>query len=217
MNRIPMSRRSLALGAGLVTCGLAPVTLGAVSEYTSYAAWSGITGTSVLGTENFSGFSDYSATASGSAGGVGWNASATGGLYASSVGGSQVMSTNALAPPLIFTFTFAGGLTGVGGNIFATDIDFGVISRTVEVVVGLADSTTFTFTRTIASATDFWAFHSDGSFITSIVISDPAGTGYATMDNLAFMSGGTAPAVPLPGAAGLAAIALAGLSRRRRR
>jgi hypothetical protein len=215
MNRIPMSRRSLALGAGLVTCGLAPVTLGAVSEYTSYAAWSGITGTSVLGTENFSGFSGYSATASGSAGGVGWNASATGGLFASSVGGSQVMSTNPPVP-LTFTFTFAGGLTGVGGNIFATDLDFGVISRTVEVVVGLADSTTFTFTRTIASATDFWAFHSDGSFITSIVISGGA-TGYATMDNLAFMSGGTAPAVPLPGAAGLAAIALAGLSRRRRR
>jgi hypothetical protein len=216
MNRIPMSRRSLALGAGLVTCGLAPVTLGAVSEYTSYAAWSGITGTSVLGTENFSGFSGYSATASGSAGGVGWNASATGGLFASSVGGSQVMSTNTPAP-LTFTFTFAGGLTGVGGNIFATDINFGVISRTVEVVVGLADSTTFAFTRTIASATDFWAFHSNGAFITSIVISDQAGTGYATMDNLAFMSGGSGPAVPLPGAAGLAAIALAGLSRRRRR
>jgi hypothetical protein len=216
MNRIPMSRRSLALGAGLVTCGLAPVTLGAVSEYTSYAAWSGITGTSVLGTENFSGFSGYSATASGSAGGVGWNASATGGLYASSVGGSQVMSTN-FQVPLTFTFTFAGGLTGVGGNIFATDVSFGVISRTVEVVVGLADSTTFAFTRTIASATDFWAFHSNGAFITSIVISDQAGTGYATMDNLAFMSGGSGPAVPLPGAAGLAAIALAGLSRRRRR
>jgi hypothetical protein len=216
MNRIPMSRRSLALGAGLVTCGLAPVTLGAVSEYTSYAAWSGITGTSVLGTENFSGFSGYSATASGSAGGVGWNASATGGLFASSVGGSQVMSTN-FQVPLTFTFTFAGGLTGVGGNIFATDVSFGVISRTVEVVVGLADSTTFAFTRTIASATDFWAFHSNGAFITSIVISDQAGTGYATMDNLAFMSGGSGPAVPLPGAAGLAAIALAGLSRRRRR
>jgi hypothetical protein len=216
MNRTSMSRRSLALGAGLAACALAPVTLGAVSEYTSYAAWSGITGTSVLGTENFSGFSGYNATASGSAGGVGWSASATGGLYSSSVGGSQSMSTN-IPAPLTFTFTFAGGLTGVGGNIFATDNSFNVISRTVEVVVGLADSTTHTFTRTIASATDFWAFHSDGSFITSIVISDQAGTGYSTIANMSFMSGGTAPAVPLPGAAGLAAVALAGLSRRRRR
>jgi len=214
MNRIPMSRRSLALGAGLAACALAPVTLGAVSEYTSFAAWTACPNTTVLGTENFSAFfSTYHPSASGSAGGVGWVASAPGNMYSYNVAGSQTMSTNSPVP-LTFTFTFAGGLTGVGGNIFATDINFGVISRTLEVVVGLADSTTHTFTRTIASATDFWAFHSNGAFITSIVISDLAGTGYPSIANMSFMSGGTA--VPLPGAAGLAAAGLLGLRRRRR-
>jgi hypothetical protein len=217
MNPPTNRRHALALGVGLLACSLSPASLGAVSEFTTYAAWSGIAGASVLGTENFSGFlSTYHASASGSAGGVGWIASAPGNMYSYNIGGSQSMSTN-IPAPLTFTFTFAGGLTGVGGNIFATDNSFNVISRTVEVVVGLADATTFAFTRTIASATDFWAFHSDGAFITSIVISDQAGTGYSTIANMSFMSGGTAPAVPLPGAAGLAAIALAGLSRRRRR
>lgn len=211
-------RSSLAIGATLLACSLSPAALGAINEYTTYAGWLGVPGSTVLGSQNFSSLSSgYHATANGTAGGVSWNAAASGNFYVSTVNLNVVLGTNVANQSLTFNFTFAGGLSGVAGNFFALDSGFSFASDTVSVLVTLSDSTTQNFSRSITTFGQFWGFHSTGSSIASIAISVAGSGNYATTDGFVLMSGGSGPAVPLPGAAGLAAVALAGLSRRRRR
>lgn len=211
-------RSSLAIGATLLACSFSPAALGAINEYTTYAGWLGVPGSTVLGSQNFSSLSSgYHATANGTAGGVSWNAAASGNFYVSTVNLNVVLGTNVANQSLTFNFTFAGGLSGVAGNFFALDSGFSFASDTVSVLVTLSDSTTQNFSRSITTFGQFWGFHSTGSSIASIAISVAGSGNYATTDGFVLMSGGSGPAVPLPGAAGLAAVALAGLSRRRRR
>jgi fibronectin-binding autotransporter adhesin len=211
-------RSSLATGAALLACSLSPAALGAINDYTTYASWTGIPGSTVLGGQTFGSFTPgYLASASGTAGGVSWSGSATGGFYLSSIGYTWVLGTNIASQTMTFNFTFAGGLSGVAGNFFALDSSFNVTSDTVSILVTLSDSTTQSFSRSISSLGEFWGFHSTGSSIASIDITVAGSGNYSTTDGFLLMSGGSGPAVPLPGAAGLAAIALAGLSRRRRR
>ena len=218
MNLTATNRRTLALGASLFASALSPVSLGAVNEYTTYAGWLGVPGSTVLGSQNFSSLaSGYHASANGTAGGVSWNAAASGNFYVSTVNLNVVLGTNIANETLTFNFAFAGGLSGVAGNFFALDSGFSFASDTVSVLVTLSDSSTQSFSRSITSFGQFWGFHSTGSSIASIAISVAGSGNYSTTDGFVLMSGGTGPVVPLPGAAGLAAIALAGLSRRRRR
>jgi hypothetical protein len=211
-------RRDLALGAGLISCSLSPATLGAVSEYITYASWVGIPGSTVLGAQTFGSYAvGYHASAGGTAGGVAWNAATTGGFYVSTLGSTNVFGTNVANQTLTFNFTFAGGLSGVAGNFFAMDGSFNFASDTVGVAVTLSDSTVQNFSRSITGSGDFWGFHSNGASISSIEIT-VTGTGlYASTDGFLLMSGGSGPAVPLPGAAGLAMAGLLSRSRRRRR
>lgn len=218
----PRQRRALALGARLVSCSLSPVTLGTVSEYTTYASWTGIPGTSIVGVETFNGFSlGYAASpAGGTAGSVAWNAAATGGLYFNQVAGSPVLSTNNANTDITLSFLAVGGVSGVAGSFFATDNSFNFLAGDITILVTLNDSSTQSFTRTIASAGDFWGFHTTVSGIASLTISTTgtfAGEPFVTVEDLVFMAGASGPAIPLPGAAGLAAAGLLGLSRRRRR
>ncbi len=222
MSQTQSHRRALALGAGLVACSLSPVTLGTVSEYTTYASWTGIPGSSIIGVETFNGFS-YGFQASGvggTAGSVGWSAAATGGFFFGNVASSRVLSTNNGNSTITLSFLAVGGVSGVAGSFFATDINFNFLAGDISILVTLNDSSTQSFTRTMASASDFWGFHTTVSGIASIEISTTGSFGatpYATVENLTFMAGGSGPAIPLPGAAGLAAAGLLGLSRRRRR
>lgn len=211
-------RRVLALGAGLLTCSLSPAAIGAVNEYTTYASWTGIPGSTVLGGQSFASFAlGYHASAGGTAGGVAWTAATTGGYYVSTLGGTNVFGTNVANQTLTFNFTFAGGLSGVAGNFFAMDSSFIFASDTIGIAVTLSDSTVGNFSRSITSAGDFWGFHSTGASISSIAIT-VTGTGlYASTDGFVLMSGGSGPAIPLPGAAGLAAAGLLATGRRRRR
>ena len=170
-----------------------------ISQYTSLASWSSIGGSAVVGTENFLSYSGfYSSPLAGSIGPYGWSANAFGGIYVGTTGPDRVLSTN---NPASLVIEFSSGVTGVGGNIFNTDINFNFLGSAMTVVVTLRDSSTATFTQSsIGSQFDWWGFHSTGADIASITIS----TGVAT-------------AVPLPGAMGLAACGLLGLNRRRRR
>ncbi len=217
-DRVRSDRRALALGSGLLACSLSPASLGAVNEYTTYPSWIGIPGSTVLGGESFGSIgTGYLASANGTAGGVAWSGSAAGGFYVSSIGYSWVLGTNVANQTLTFNFTFAGGLSGVAGNFFALDSAFILASDTVSVLVTLSDSTTQSFSRSITGFGEFWGFHSTGSSIASIEIS-VTGTGlYASTDGFLLMSGGSGPAVPLPGAAALAMAGLLNCSRRRRR
>lgn len=171
-----------------------------ISQYTSLASWSSIGGSTVVGTENFLSYTGfYSSPLAGSIGPYAWMAGAPGGLYVGATGPDRVLSTN--LPTTLLEIRFSSGVTGVGGNIFNTDIGFNFLGSAMTVVVTLWDSSTATFTHaSIGSQFDWWGFHSTGADIASITI---------------FAGGATA--VPLPGAMGLAACGLLGLNRRRRR
>ena len=211
-------RRALALGSGLLACSLSPAALGAINEYVTYASFLNIPGSTVLGAQTFASFAvGYHASAGGAAGGVAWNAATTGGFYVSTLGGTNVFGTNLANQMLTFNFTFASGLSGVAGNFFAMDSSFNFASDTVGIAVTLSDSTVQNFSRSITSSGDFWGFHSTGASISSISIT-VTGTGlYASTDGFLVMSGGSGPAIPLPGAAGLAMPGLLAMGRRRRR
>jgi hypothetical protein len=175
----------------------------AVVSFTSKVIWdSYVTGAGAsIATEDFNSFpSGFYASAGGSVGGIAWTASAASGLFFQ----SGQISTNL---PETLNFTFAPGVNGVSGNIFATDFDFNAVPSIVQVTlsdgssyIGYADSTAA-----------FVGFYSTGATIASMSVTATgmtSGAVYPTVNNLYFAS------VPAPGA--LALVGLAGLTARRR-
>jgi hypothetical protein len=164
---------------------------GVITQYFSFDEWGTLPETSLLGTEGFNSYDGYLASpVTGTVAGVQWSAASPTGLYAGSAGGSPVMSVDRARDPLDVSFTHPGGLVGVGGNIFATDINFALMPGDISVMVTLADATSETFSRSISGTTDFWGFYSSGSPIASISVT--LGDGYArpaypSIDNLTFM------------------------------
>ena len=156
-------------------------------------------------TENFDGLSNPAPTAF-SSGGFSFDISAPDGLYAS----GDFLGTNQIDDAL--TITFGAGIRAFGANFFFTDInpDFqaGLVTLT------LSDGTVETFTPS-SLFDSYRGFTSDIAF-TSLVISAPGQSLYASLDNLTV---GTMPnTVPEPTTLVLAGLALAGLlvSRRQR-
>ena len=159
-----------------------------------------------VATETFDSYNGFYLNGlTGNAGGIQWTASAPGELYA----GSGFMSTN--SAEALLTFNLSPSVQGVAGNFFATDASFNVLPAIIG--VQLADGSGYV--GYAASAADFVGFYSTGAAISSISVSVagnlPAGTNFATVDNLYFAVG----AVPAPGAAAL--LGLAALVSRRRR
>lgn len=158
-----------------------------------------------VATETFNAYNGFYANGlTGNAGGIQWTATAPGNLYA----GSGYMSTN--NAEALLTFNLSPSVQGVGGNFFSTDANFGILPTIFG--VQLADGSAYI--GYALTAADFVGFYSTGAAISSISVSVagnlPAGTHFATVDNLYF-----AVAVPAPGAAAL--IGLAALVSRRRR
>jgi hypothetical protein len=179
----------------------------AMVTFTNNALWSGFSAAqgNTVATESFNAYNGFYANGlTGNAGGVQWSASAPGNLYA----GSGFMSTN--SPEALLTFTLSPSVQGVAGNFFATDASFAILPAVIG--VQLADGSAYV--GYAASAADFVGFYSTGAAISSISVSVagnlPAGTNFATVDNLYF-------AVPAPGAVALIGLAgLIGTSRKRR-
>ncbi len=142
---------------------------------------------------------------SSSTGPVNWSAVATGDLYVD--GG--FFSTNMPGQMLTFNFSAPGlDIQAVGGNFFATDIDFTPMPAIV--VVTLDDGTSYVNMTTIDQS--FVGFVSTTASISSISLSLPVnGDLYATVDRMIF---GVSGVVPAPSA--LALFGLAGLAGRRR-
>ena len=180
----------------------------AMVTFSNAALWNGFSagqGASVV-TENFSSYSGFYANGlSGNAGGIQWTASAPGNLYAD----LGYMSTN--TADALLTFTLSPSVQGVAGNFFATDASFNILPAVIG--VQLADGSAYV--GYAATAADFVGFYSTGAAISSISVSVagnlPAGTNFATVDNLYFA------VVPAPGAVALIGVAgLIGGSRKRR-
>ena len=176
------------------------------SNNTLWTSFSAAQGSSVV-TETFNSYNGFYLNGlTGNAGGIQWTASAPGELYA----GSGYMSTN--SADALLTFNLSPSVQGVGGNFFSTDASFNILPAVIGVT--LADGTSYV--GFASSAADFIGFYSTGAAISSISVSVvgalPAGTNFATVDNLYF-----AVSVPAPGAFALIGVAgLVGVSRKRR-
>ena len=179
----------------------------AVVTFTNNVLWNSFVTAQgkTVATETFNAYNGFYANGlTGNAGGIQWTATAPGNLYA----GLGYMSTN--SAEALLTFNLSPSVQGVGGNFFATDASFGILPTIFG--VQLADGSAYI--GYALTAADFVGFYSTGAAISSISVSVagnlPAGTNFATVDNLYF-----AVAVPAPGAAAL--IGLAALVSRRRR
>ncbi len=197
----------IAFSAAAMTVVMTQAASAAMVTFTNNTLWSSFSASQgkTVATENFNSYNGpYTSGLTGSAGGIQWTASAPGDLYA----GLGYMSTN-IAEALL-TFNLSPSVQGVAGNFFATDVSFNILPAIIGVT--LADGSSYV--GYAASAADFVGFYSTGAAIASISVSVagnwPAGTNFATVDNLYF-------AVPSPGA--LALIGFAGFiggARKRR-
>jgi hypothetical protein len=180
----------------------------AFSQRSVWEAYASVSGAS-RSTETFDAFSGiYQPQLTGSVGGIGWTATADGGLDVRAAGGTQALST---ANPVELLFVFSGTpVHGVGANVFGTDAGRNVL----PIVVRLMLSNGTSVVRTVGSATSFVGFWSTDSAITSVRILPEAGGeslagAFANVDNLTFA------AIPGPGTVVL--LAAAGVTVRRRR
>ena len=197
----------IALSAAAMTVVMTQAASAAMVTFTNNALWSSFSAAQgkTVATETFNAYNGFYANGlTGNAGGIQWTATAPGDLYA----GSGFMSTN--APEALLTFNLSPSVQGVGGNFFATDASFAILPAIIG--VQLADGSAYVGYATTAA--DFVGFYSTGAAISSISVSVagnlPAGTNFATVDNLYF-------AVPAPGA--IALLGVAGLvsgARKRR-
>jgi hypothetical protein len=202
---------AVSIVATLAGLGMSSITSGAVVVLNSRAAWDVVVAAqgATVATEDFESFATgFQLSATGIAGGTTWTANATAGLYFGQVNVPplhQVISTN--AEEVTLNFTFAPGVQGIGGEMFGTNADFGVLLA--RITVTLADGTSYVNDQD--EATDFVGFYSNGATISSISVATSTPDTYATVDNLYFAT------VPAPGA--LALISLAGVvgGRSRRR
>ena len=197
----------IALSAAAMTVVMTQAASAAMVTFTNNTLWSSYSAAqgSSVATETFNSYNGFYLNGlTGNAGGIQWTASAPGELYA----GSGYMSTN--SADALLTFNLSPSVQGVGGNFFSTDASFNILPAVIGVT--LADGTSYV--GFASSPADFIGFYSTGAAISSISISVagalPAGTNFATVDNLYF-------AVPAPGAFALIGVAgLVGFSRKRR-
>ena len=198
----------IAFSALAISVVMTQAASAAMVTFTNNTLWTNFAasqGNSAVATETFDSYNGFYLNGlTGNAGGIQWTASAPGELYA----GSGYMSTN--SADALLTFTLSPSVQGVAGNFFATDASFNILPAIIGVT--LADGSSYV--GYAASAADFVGFYSTGAAISSISVSVagnlPAGTNFATVDNLYF-------AVPAPGAVALIGLAgLIGGSRKRR-
>ncbi len=140
-----------------------------------------------------------------SSGGFSYDIVATGPGTNNLYNGTGFVSTDSALDMIQINFT-SGNVSAVGGNFWATDINFGAIPATVS--INLSDGTSVSFNA--SSANDFRGFTSNVT-ITSLTIdaADLPVNAWSTLDNL------YVGVVPAPGA--LAMLGLGGLVAGRRR
>ena len=197
----------IAFSAAAMSVAMTQAASAAMVTFTNNTLWSSFSASQgkTVATENFNAYNGFYANSlTGNAGGIQWTASAPGNLYA----GLGYMSTN--NAEALLTFNLSPSVQGVAGNFFATDASFNILPAIIGVT--LADGSSYV--GYAASAADFVGFYSTGAAIASISVSVagnlPAGTNFATVDNLYF-------AVPAPGAFALIGVAgLVGGTRKRR-
>jgi hypothetical protein len=198
--------KSSIFGAAILCGAISSSVSAAITTYSDFIFWGEdvIASGESVATETFNAYNGYYASPlTGSAGGINWSATATGGLFCQ----DGYFSTN---NPVAATFTFDPGVMSVGANIFGTDNSFNTLPAKIKVT--LADGSSYIALSTGPAA--FVGFISNGAAISSLTMtaSDTApGDIYVTANNMYF----GVTAIPAPGAAAL--LGLAALVSRRRR
>ncbi|MFM1823733.1 MAG: hypothetical protein RI967_1999 [Planctomycetota bacterium] len=202
MSRVAVCATGVLVAAISASTSAGVVVVTGENVFDLFAANAGV-GTVTETFDAFGGF--YNDPLAGSTGVVDWTASATGGLFAD----SGMMSTNNANVSLSFSFE-EGVVQGVGGTMFATDINFNVIPAVIY--ISLADGTSYA--GYITSAEQFVGFFSTDSSIVGMTIQAQSLVGanvFPTVDTLKFA------AIPAPGALALLGLAgVAGVRGRRR-
>jgi len=152
------------------------------------------------------------------AGPYGYVVSAPSGLFGGGSAGNPWLSTNLSGAAMTFS-SFTGGVAGIGGSFFASDLTGGVLAGQ-SLTLTATDSLGATLTQTLANPgqSSFLGFASSGSLV-SLVVSIANRDAFVAVDNLV-LAAPIAAAVPEPETyalllAGLAV--LGGLARRRRK
>lgn len=210
----------------VVAAALLLVPVAARAQFTSYTdlgSFLGAVGNN--GTDSYAGF-DISQQTFGplnrSAGAYGYTVSTTNtGFFGAGSAGDPWLSTNT-ATDLVTFNNFGGGIFGIGGNFFTSNISgnwvSGDITLEAQDINGLTSSVTLFSTTT----STFYAF-SSAFAIVSLKVSSVQPTGgflWPTIDNLVLAEAGSnQEVVPEPATMTLLATGLAGLvgARRRRR
>ncbi|WP_235889285.1 PEPxxWA-CTERM sorting domain-containing protein [Glacieibacterium frigidum] len=189
--------KAFAVAAALLASGAANA---AITVYTDQASF--LAAVSAPGVDGYDGFNIFGTTNSPitrSAGSYGYTASAGNGFFGAGTVGDPWLSTTTATDPIVLN-AFTGGVRGVGGLFFGSDI--GGSFQAGDVVLNATDASG-TVTRTILNATtsSFLGFVTDGAFTSISIASVQPGPGsflWPTIENLTLAGAAVAPGVPEP-------------------
>jgi hypothetical protein len=183
----------------------------AITVYTSQSAFLGAV--AAPGVDSFDDLELdlYDSPLDRTAGAYGYQAAATGGLYGAGGGADAWLSTNLRLSPIVFQ-NFTGGVSGFGGNFFASDVG-GQYVAGGNLVLTAADGSSLNYALSNATQASFIGFVSDAA-LTSVTLGTDGGLYWPTANNVVL-----AAAVPEPATWGmlLAGLGMAGAAARRRR
>lgn len=196
-----------SLIAAMVLCGAASAQA-QITVYTDRDAYLAAVG--AYGVDDFDDLSIalYDSPLSRSAGSFGYTVSAPEGLYPGGEFGDIWLSTNNRADTVVFS-NFAPGITGFGGNFFASDVFGGYVPDGSMLFTAL-DGTTLNYTLDNATTTSFLGFVSNSPLVSVSLTSN--GDYWPSANNLTL-----AMPVPEPGSYAMLALGLGLVAWRRRR
>jgi hypothetical protein len=216
---MPIASTFVRSAVALALLGAVGASQAAITVYTSQAAFNAAV--ALTGTDTFNSLAvgTLASPATRSAGSFGYTATAT---QVDNVtpddffvtGTDRRLGTDYFDSSMLFG-GFTGGVSGIGGNFFATDFNNALLTAATITLVATDNSGSTTSSVINPTLTTFYGFVSTGSMVSlKVSVVQTTGQRWANVDNLVLAS-----AIPEPGtyALMLGGLALvAGVARRKR-